>query len=119
MSPGRYGCFHLRVSSHASFKGLAPWFLLCVFFLGVASANFAVYTMWVPELYRTECRGSAFAVALSVGRFVAAAATFIVGAGVSHFQTIGVPIAWTSLVFLFGLMLLPFGEETKGKKLPA
>lgn len=95
----------------------APWFLLYVFFLGVASANFAVYTMWVPELYGTECQGSAFA--LSVRRFVAAAATFVVGACVSQFQTIGIPIALSSPVFLFGLRFLPFGEETKGKKLPA
>jgi len=95
------------------------WFFVCLFFLGVGGANFAVYTLWLPEQYRTECRGSAFAFATSFGRFLAAGVTFLVGAGVAHFQTIGTPVALTSLAFLAGLMLLPWSEETKGKELPA
>jgi hypothetical protein len=47
----------------------------------------------------------------SVGRFA--------GAGVSYFHTIGTPVALTSVAFLAGLTLLPFGEETTGKPLPA
>ena len=96
-----------------------PWFMLCLFFLGVGGANFAMYTLWVPEQYRTECRASAFAFSTSVGRFVGAGITFLVGAGVRHFQTIGIPVALTSLAFMVGLLLLPFGEETRGKSLPA
>ena len=68
-----------------------PWFLACLFFLGVGGANFAVYTLWLPEQYRTECRGSAFAFATSFGRFVAAGITFLVGAGVARMHTIGTP----------------------------
>jgi MFS family permease len=95
------------------------WFMLCLFFLGVGGANFALYTFWVPEQYRTECRASAFAFSTSVGRFVGAGITFLVGAGVRHFHTIGTPVALTSLAFVLGLLLIPFGEETKGKTLPA
>jgi len=95
------------------------WFFVCLFFLGVGGANFAVYTLWLPEQYRTECRGSAFAFATSFGRFLAAGVTFLVGAGVAHYRTIGTPVALTSLAFLVGLFLLPWGEETKGKELPA
>jgi MFS family permease len=94
------------------------WFFVCLFFLGVGGANFAVYTLWLPEQYRTECRGSAFAFATSSGRFLAAGVTFLVGAGVSHFKTIGTPVALTSLAFLAGLFLLPWSVETKGKELP-
>ena len=94
------------------------WFFVSLFFLGLGGANFALYTLWLPEQYRTECRASAFAFATSSGRFVAAGITFLVGAGVSRFHTIGTPVALTSLAFLFGLLLLPFGEETKGKPLP-
>ncbi len=94
------------------------WFMVCLFFLGVGGANFALYTMWVPEQYRTECRASAFAFSTSVGRFVGAGITFLVGAGVRHFQTIGVPVALTSVAFALGLLLIPFGEETKGQPLP-
>ncbi len=95
-----------------------PWFFVCLFFLGIGGANFSVYTLWLPEQYRTECRGSAFAFATSFGRFVAAGVTFLVGAGVSHFQTIGTPVAMTSLAFLVGLVLLRWSEETRYKELP-
>ena len=93
-------------------------FLACLFFLGVGGANFAVYTLWLPEQYRTECRGSAFAFATSFGRFLAAGVTFLVGAGVAGLHTIGKPVSWTSVAFLAGLMLLPLAEETRGKELP-
>jgi len=41
--------------------------------------------------------------------------TFLVGAGVSRFHTIGTPVALTSLAFIVGLLLLPFGRETREK----
>jgi MFS family permease len=96
-----------------------PWFIACLFFLGIGGANFAVYTLWLPEQYRTECRASAFAFATSFGRFLAAGITFLVGAGVARMHTIGAPVALTSIAFLVGLALLPLAEETKGKGLPA
>jgi MFS family permease len=91
--------------------GSLEWFIACLFFLGLGGANFSVYTLWLPEQYPTECRGSAFAFATSVGRFLAAALTFLVGAGV--------PVAYTSIAFLAGLALLPLAEETRGWELPA
>jgi MFS family permease len=100
-------------------EGALGWFLVCLFFLGVGGANFALYTLWLPEQYPTECRASAFAFATSVGRFVGAGVTFLVGAGVARFHTIGVPVALTSLAFLVGLALLPLGEETRDRPLPA
>ena len=53
------------------------------------------------------------------GRFAGAGITFLVGAGVAHFHTIGTPVALTSIAFLIGLLLLPFGEETRGQVLPS
>ena len=95
------------------------WFLVCLFFLGLGGANFAIYTLWLPEQYRTACRASAFAFATSVGRFGGAGITFLVGAGVARYQTIGVPVAMTAVAFAVGLLLVPFAEETKGRPLPA
>ncbi|PYQ25217.1 MAG: MFS transporter [Acidobacteria bacterium] len=100
-------------------RGALASFLVCLFFLGVGGANFAMYTLWLPEQYPTECRASAFAFTTSVGRFAGAGITFLVGAGVAHFHTIGLPVALTSLAFLVGLALLPFGVETTGEPLPA
>jgi MFS family permease len=94
------------------------WFMTCLFFLGVGGASFCVYTIWLPEQYPTECRASAFGFATAFGRFIAAGVTFIVGAGVSHFGTLGKPVALTAIVFACGLLLLPLGQETKGQALP-
>ena len=93
-------------------------FMAVLFFLGIGGANFAMYTLWLPEQYTTDCRASAFAFATSVGRFAGAGITFLVGAGVAHFHTIGTPVALTSIAFVVGLLLLPFGEETRGQALP-
>ena len=113
-------CFSIAVGFGYVFylpHALAP-FMAVLFFLGVGGANFAMYTLWLPEQYSTECRASAFAFATSVGRFAGAGITFLVGAGVAYYQTIGTPVALTSIAFAIGLLLLPFGEETRGKPLP-
>ncbi|HEY2459669.1 MAG TPA: MFS transporter [Candidatus Acidoferrum sp.] len=96
-----------------------PWFLICLFFLGLGGANFAVYTLWLPEQYPTECRASAFAFSTSFARFGGAGITFLVGAGVHRYGSIGIPVAWTAVAFAVGLLLIPFATETRGKVLPA
>jgi MFS family permease len=96
-----------------------PWFFVCLFFLGFGGANFAVYTLWLPEQYPTECRASAFAFSTSFARFGGAGITFLVGAGVQHYGSLGIPVALTSLAFAVGLLLIPFGAETRGQALPA
>jgi MFS family permease len=96
-----------------------PLFFVCLFFLGFGGANFAVYTLWLPEQYPTECRASAFAFCTSFARFGGAGITFLVGAGVQHYGSLGIPVALTSIVFAIGLLLIPFGTETRGQSLPA
>jgi MFS family permease len=96
-----------------------PWFFLCLFFLGFGGAHFAVYTLWLPEQYPTECRASAFAFSTSFARFVGAGVAFLVGAGVQRYSSLGIPVALTAIAFAIGLILLPFGAETRGQVLPA
>jgi len=98
--------------------GAVGWFIFCSFLLGLGGANFIVYSFWLPEQYGTECRASAFAFITNFGRFAAAGFTFLVGAGVRHYQSLGTPVAFTAAAFLVGLLLLPFGLETKGQPLP-
>jgi MFS family permease len=95
-----------------------PWFFVSLFFLGLGGANFAVYTLWLPEQYPTECRASAFAFSTSFARFGGAGITFLVGAGVRHFGSLGIPVALTSIAFALGLLLIPLSAETRGNTLP-
>jgi len=97
---------------------LATFFVL-IFFLGIGGANFAMYTLWLPEQYSTGCRASAIAFVSSVGRFVGVAMVFLVGAAIRSYGSLGVPVAVTAAVFVLGLILLPFAEETRGRPLPA
>jgi MFS family permease len=94
-------------------------FFVLIFFLGIGGANFAMYTLWLPEQYTTNCRASAIAFISSVGRFVGVAMVFLVGAEIQRYGSLGVPVAITATAFLIGLAILPFAEETKGKPLPA
>ena len=93
-------------------------FFIMTFLLGLAGANFAMYTLWLPELYATSSRGSGMGFVSSVGRFFGVAMIFIVAAGVEHFGNIGTPIALTSIVLFLGLFLIPLAVETKGQPLP-
>jgi MFS family permease len=93
-------------------------FFVFVFLLGLAGANFAMYTLWLPELYDTGCRASGMGFISSIGRFVGVGMVFLIAAGVQHFGTIGTPIALTSIVLFLGLFLLPFTIETRGQPLP-
>jgi MFS family permease len=93
-------------------------FIACLFTVGVGGGSFAVQLLWLPEQYRSECRGSALAFATCIGRFVAAAGTLFVGAGIAHYGSIGVPVALTSLAFVFGLLFIPLAIETKNQPLP-
>jgi len=95
-----------------------PIFFVMTLLLGLAGANFAMYTLWLPELYETSSRGSGMGFISSIGRFVGVGMVFLIAAGVNHFGNIGTPIALTSIVLFAGLFLLPFTVETKGQPLP-
>jgi MFS family permease len=98
-------------------SALSPFFVL-IFFLGIGGANFALYTLWLPEQYATNCRASAIAFVSSVGRFFGVAMVFLVGTAIQSYGSLGVPVAVTAAAFVFGLLLLPFAEETRGRALP-
>ncbi len=98
-------------------NALVPFFVL-VFVLGLGGANFAVFTLWIPEQFTTECRGSAIGFTSSVGRFVGVAMVFLVGAGIARYGSLGVPVAVTAIAFIVGLLVLPAAKETRGEPLP-
>ncbi len=95
-----------------------PVFMAVLFFLGVFGGNFAIFSLWLPELFGTEVRGTAFAFCTSVGRFIGAGVNFALAAAVASFGTLGVPVAWTALAFAAGLLIIPMARETRGLPLP-
>jgi MFS family permease len=95
-----------------------PVFIIALFFLGVGGANFAMFSLWLPELFPTEIRATAFAFCTSIGRLIGAGVNFILAAAVLHMGTIGTPVAYTAIIFAIGLLIIPFGRETRGEILP-
>jgi MFS family permease len=97
--------------------GLWP-FMAVLFFLGLAGGNFAIFSLWLPEQYNTQMRATAFAFCTSIGRFLGAGANFLIAALVQSTGELGSVIALTAIAFLLGLLIIPFGLETKGRVLP-
>jgi MFS family permease len=95
-----------------------PFFMAALFCLGLGGANFAMFSLWLPELFPTEIRASAFAFCTSIGRLGGAGINFIIGAAVLHMGTVGIPVACTAIAFALGLLIIPFGRETRGEVLP-
>ena len=98
-------------------QGLKP-FIVVLFFLGFFGGNFATFSLWLPEQYDTSVRATAFAFTTSFGRFIAAGVNFGIGALVGQMGTLGKPVAITAIAFGIGLLVIPFGLETRGKTLP-
>ena len=95
-----------------------PVFIVVLFFLGFAGGNFAVFSLWLPELFGTEVRATAFAFCTSIGRFIGAGVNFALAASVNAMGTLGTPVAYTAIAFGIGLLIIPLAYETRGTVLP-
>ena len=83
---------------------------------------FAVYAIYLPELFPTSLRSTGTSFCYNVGRLIAATAPFTLGqltrrlgGDIESFRTAG---SWVSVVLLLGLAVLPFLPETKDRPLP-
>ena len=83
---------------------------------------FAVYAIYLPELFPTSLRSTGTSFCYNVGRLIAATAPFTVGqitrslgGNIESFRTAGMIV---SVVLLLGLLVLPFLPETKDQPLP-
>jgi hypothetical protein len=92
-------------------------------------ALFAGFAIYLPELFPVSLRSTGTSFCYNVGRFIAASGPFTLGilqaklaAGASNaeakLEAFRNAACWMSLVFLVGLLALPFAPETKGKPLP-
>ena len=84
---------------------------------------FGGYALYFPELFPTHLRSTGISFCYNVGRFVAAIGPFLFGylSGVVY-KDQAEPIRYTGVtmcvIFLFGLLALPFAPETRGQPLP-
>jgi MFS family permease len=83
---------------------------------------FAVYAIYLPELFPTSLRSTGTSFCYNFGRLIAASAPFTIGkftqqlgGDIEGFRTAG---SWATLVLLLGLIAMPFLPETKDKPLP-
>ena len=86
--------------------------------LGLGGANFAVFTIWLPEQYPTRMRATAFAFTTTLSRWFAAVGTFLIGYGIHATGSLAIPISLTAVVFLLGIAMVRLAPETRGQALP-
>jgi len=86
--------------------------------LGFGGANFAIFTIWLPEQYPTRFRATAFAFTTTISRWFAAGGTFLLGFAIHAAGSLALPLACTSIAFIAGLFLLPLVPETRNRVLP-
>jgi MFS family permease len=86
--------------------------------LGIGGANFAVFTIWLPEQYPTRMRATAFAFTTTFSRWFAAAGTFLIGYGIHATGSLAIPISLTAVVFALGIAMVGLAPETRGQTLP-
>jgi MFS family permease len=93
--------------------------------MGVCQLSlFAGYAIYFPELFPTHLRSTGTSFCYNVGRFVAASGPAVLGLLTSKvYSGYPEPMRYAGvtmcLIFLLGLIVLPFAPETKGQPLPS
>jgi MFS family permease len=84
---------------------------------------FAVYAIYLPELFPTHLRSTGTSFCYNVGRFLAAAGVPVLGllktqVYANHPEPMRPAAMTMCAIFLLGLLVLPFAPETKDQPLP-
>jgi len=93
------------------------WLLpLLGFFTNGIFTGFAIY---FPELYPTRLRTTGAGFCFNFARVFASTGPFLTGALTGLFGSFSRAVTAVGMIYLLGLLLLPFAPETRGKDLPA
>lgn len=79
---------------------------------------FSGFPLYLPELYPTRLRATGAGFCFNVGRVVASLGPFLTGWLVATLGTFGRAASAVAVIYLLGLLMLPFAPETRGKPLP-
>jgi cyanate permease len=80
---------------------------------------FALFTIWLPELFAGASRGSGLGFTFSLGRVLAAIGPLLVGAIAARTESYPIAISMVSAIYIPGLLFVTLCRETSGKSLPA
>ena len=109
--------FIATVGMFMSFKEFTPLIFPAIFAVGFfAHVPFVLLWGYIPELYETRIRSTAFGVTYNVGRFFAAAATLISGELIRLLGgSYAMAASWVAGVFLLGTVVALFMPKPCGK----
>jgi MFS family permease len=79
---------------------------------------FGGFPIYLPELYPTRIRATGAGFCFNVGRVLASTGPFLTGFLVTALGSFGRAASAIALIYLLGLLILPFAPETRGKPLP-
>lgn len=79
---------------------------------------FGGFPIYFPELYPTRIRATGAGFCFNIGRALASVGPFVTGYLVLAFGNFGRAASAVALIYLVGLIILPFATETKGRPLP-
>ena len=120
-----YFCFCLLslVSCAVLFRGIDEYgtvFLALVFVVGAVTAAFYGWLpLYLPELFPTRVRATGQGICFNSGRILAAGGALGQGQLMSYYGgSFAKAGAIITLVYLFGMVLIWFAPETKGRPLP-
>ena len=79
---------------------------------------FSGFPIYLPELYPTRIRATGAGFCFNAGRVLASVGPFLTGFLEQSLGSLGRAASAIALIYLVGLLILPFAPETRGRPLP-
>lgn len=79
---------------------------------------FSGFPIYLPELYPTRLRATGAGFCFNAGRVFASAGPFLTGWLTAAMGSVGYAVSAVGLIYVVGLLVLPFAPETRGRPLP-
>jgi len=79
---------------------------------------FSGFPIYLPELYPTRLRATGAGFCFNAGRVFASVGPFMTGWLTAATGSVGYAVSLIGLIYVVGLLVLPFAPETRGRPLP-